>query len=63
MTADSFAGLPWWQWALVVVALGVGIALVRKAVARARHRAATEKLAQNAEATHESVRTRHQGGP
>jgi len=63
MASDSFLGLPWWQWALLVVACGIVAALVRRSAARSRHRAVTEELAQKADATHEGVGTRHEGGP
>jgi hypothetical protein len=62
MQPDSFLGLSWWQWALVVLALGVVVVLARKAAARARHRERTEQLARAADAAHEGAFTRHEGG-
>jgi hypothetical protein len=60
---DSFMfGMPGWLWAVLVVA-GLAVAIVaRKASARAAHRAATERLAQAADAAHEGAITRHEGG-
>ncbi len=63
MTTDSLAAMQWWQWALVALVCVTAIVIVRRWLAQTRHRAATEKLARNADATHESERTRHQGGP
>lgn len=64
MSTGSILGLPWWVCAGVLVVACVAVfVLVRGVVARAAHREAAEKLAQNADAVHEGAQTRHGGGP
>lgn len=64
MQLPSFLGLPGWLWLLVVlIGAIVGVHAMRQAAARRTHRHEEERLAQQADATHEGAQTRHEGGP
>jgi hypothetical protein len=62
MKTDSFVGLPWWQWALIVLVAAAVALFLRQRIERARKRHETERLARQADANHEGARTRHEGG-
>ena len=60
------SGFPWWPiLGFVVVGIGALALAIVPAVRRARqakHRDEAERLAQVADAEHETARTRHEGG-
>ena len=62
MTSNAFLGLPVWLWLLAAVAIVVAVLFARRSGARLAHAREQEQRAQQAEASHESARTRHEGG-
>jgi UPF0716 family protein affecting phage T7 exclusion len=60
---DGIFGLPWWALAILVIAAIAGT-MAGRSMGRAKaHRKAGEKMAEAADAEHEGVRTRNEGGP